>query len=109
MELNRDLLYANDSCRPSLVFDMQRWEVRVSEAFQGGLKEEDELTFFYPSTEWAMAQPLECGGGVEECVGQVSGARNMDRNVLERYRLNEHVTELLEERATEGRGEGESI
>lgn len=38
---------------------MQRWEVRVSEDGEG-LKEGDELTFFYPSTEWSMAQPFDC-------------------------------------------------
>jgi hypothetical protein len=78
----------------------------VSEQLEGGLKEGDELTFFYPSTEWTMAQPFECGCGAEECVGQVSGARDMDSSVLERYWLNGHVNGLLEERATEGRGDG---
>lgn len=104
IQLNCDLLYTNHSCRPSLVFDMQRWEVRVSEGSQGGLKEGDELTFFYPSTEWVMAQPFECDCGAGECVGQVSGARDMDRSVLERYWLNEHIRKLLQENPTEGRG-----
>ena len=27
------------------------------------ISEGDELTFFYPSTEWAMAEPFECGCG----------------------------------------------
>ncbi|RMZ68838.1 galactose-proton symport [Pyrenophora seminiperda CCB06] len=96
IELNSDLVYINHSCAPSLVFDMARWEIRVSE--QGkGLKEGDELTFFYPSTEWVMAQPFDCLCKTERCVGRVSGARDMDAGVLGRYWLNRHVEELLEE------------
>ncbi|KAJ4309364.1 hypothetical protein N0V94_008966, partial [Neodidymelliopsis sp. IMI 364377] len=61
IELNCDLVYINHSCQPSLIFDMEAWEVRVNPDLEGGLKEGDELTFFYPSTEWSMAQPFECG------------------------------------------------
>ncbi|KAG9380327.1 hypothetical protein A1F94_009222 [Pyrenophora tritici-repentis] len=31
IELNSDLVYINHSCAPSLVFDMARWEIRVSD------------------------------------------------------------------------------
>ncbi|KAF2825525.1 hypothetical protein CC86DRAFT_261521, partial [Ophiobolus disseminans] len=95
IELNCDLVYINHSCKPSLVFDMQRWELRV-----GGqdLKEGDELTFFYPSTEWHMAQPFECLCGNEECRGRITGAKDMDGGVLGEYWLNGHIEELLEEK-----------
>ena len=96
IELNSDLIYINHSCAPSLVFDMARWEIRVSEKGEG-LKEGDELTFFYPSTEWVMAQPFDCFCKTAECVGRVSGARDMEKGVLGRYWLNKHVEELLEE------------
>ncbi|KAF5856989.1 hypothetical protein ETB97_006445 [Aspergillus alliaceus] len=56
IELNSDLVYCNHSCNPSLVFDMTRFEVRVSE--DRPLSVGDELTFFYPSTEWKMVQPF---------------------------------------------------
>ncbi|KAE8824123.1 hypothetical protein PTNB73_09082 [Pyrenophora teres f. teres] len=97
IELNSDLVYINHSCAPSLVFDMARWEIRVSDKGEG-LKEGDELTFFYPSTEWDMAQPFDCLCKKKECVGRVAGARDMDESVLGRYWLNAHVEELLEER-----------
>jgi hypothetical protein len=97
IELNCDLLYTNHSCRPSLVFDMQRWEVRVSS--ERDLKEGDELTFFYPSTEWHMAQPFECGCGQEGCRGKISGAKDMDESVLAEYWLNAHIEEMLVEKA----------
>ncbi|EDU49408.1 hypothetical protein PtrSN002B_007462 [Pyrenophora tritici-repentis] len=97
IELNSDLVYINHSCAPSLVFDMARWEIRVSDKGQG-LKEGDELTFFYPSTEWDMAQPFDCLCKDEVCVGRVGGAKDMDEGVLARYWINAHVEELLEER-----------
>ncbi|KAH6881859.1 hypothetical protein BKA58DRAFT_9375 [Alternaria rosae] len=97
IELNCDLVYINHSCKPSLVFDMQRWEVRVSEQGEG-LKEGDELTFFYPSTEWSMAQPFECLCKTEVCAGEIKGAKDMGREVLGRYWLNAHIEEMLAER-----------
>ncbi|EMD64250.1 hypothetical protein COCSADRAFT_36825 [Bipolaris sorokiniana ND90Pr] len=97
IELNCDLLYVNHSCKPSLVFDMQKWEVRVSERGEG-LKEGDELTFFYPSTEWSMAQPFECLCKEEACKGVIKGARDMNEGALREYWLNAHVEEMLEER-----------
>lgn len=98
IELNCDLVYINHSCSPSLVFDMQRWEVRVSEDREGGLKVGDELTFFYPSTEWSMAQPFECLCKTSECKGRITGARDMPREVLGKYWLNGHIEEMLAEK-----------
>jgi hypothetical protein len=104
IELNCDLVYVNHSCKPSLVFDMQRWEVRVNGELEGGLKIGDELTFFYPSTEWHMAQPFECLCGGEGCKGMIQGARDMDEGVLGEYWLNGHVAEMLGERKREVAG-----
>ncbi|OAL44769.1 hypothetical protein IQ07DRAFT_476878, partial [Pyrenochaeta sp. DS3sAY3a] len=98
IELNCDLVYINHSCRPSLVFDMQRWEVRVNPALEGGLKAGDELTFFYPSTEWHMAQPFDCLCGQDVCRGRIAGARDMEGSVLGEYWLNAHIEGLLEEK-----------
>jgi hypothetical protein len=98
IELNSDLLYTNHSCRPTLVFDMLCWETRVNPDLKDGLNIGDELTFFYPSTEWTMAQPFECHCGYSECVGRISGAKDMPADVLGRYWLNAHIKELLEEK-----------
>lgn len=65
---------------------------------EGGLKEGDELTFFYPSTEWDMAQPFDCLCGSGVCKGRISGARDMDGGVLSKYWLGEHIRDLLEEK-----------
>lgn len=104
IELNCDLVYINHSCRPTLVFDMQQWEVRVASELDGGLKEGDELTFFYPSTEWEMAQPFDCHCGTKNCLGTISGAKDMDREILSKYWLSPHIKDLLDESAPRSGG-----
>ncbi|KAJ4349648.1 uncharacterized protein N0V89_008265 [Didymosphaeria variabile] len=97
IELNCDLVYINHSCRPTLVFDMLKWEVRVNPEMKGGLTAGEELTFFYPSTEYDMAQPFECRCQEKECRGTISGAKDMSSDVLRQYWLNPHIEELLQE------------
>lgn len=97
IELNSDLVYINHSCKPTLVFDMNRWEVRVDSGLEGGLKAGDELTFFYPSTEWHMSQPFDCLCKKAECQGKITGAKDMPADVLKNYWLSQHIQELLQE------------
>lgn len=102
-ELNSDLIFCNHSCAPTIIFDMGKLEVRVVE--NRALKKGDPLTFFYPSTEWDMAQPFECNCGAPEniCKGWISGAKNMKLGHLEGYWLNDHIVRLLAQReAMEG-------
>jgi hypothetical protein len=70
----------------------------VNPDLEGGLREGDELTFFYPSTEWSMKQPFECLCKSGECKGTIKGARDMRVVDLDDYWLSEHVKELLHER-----------
>jgi hypothetical protein len=97
IELNSDLIYCNHSCAPSLEFDMQKFEIRV--ARDKDIKVGDALTFFYPSTEFDMAQPFqcECSAGEGNCKGWIAGAGQMAREALEGYWLNEHIEILLAE------------
>lgn len=70
-----------------------------------GLKAGQELTFFYPSTEWDMAQGFDCFCGSEKCLGYISGAKNLSRNDLKGHWLSGHIRELLaEEREIEMNG-----
>jgi hypothetical protein len=54
--------------------------------------------FFYPSTEWSMAQPFDCLCGTPSCRGRITGARDMPPEQLEGVWLNRHIRDLLEER-----------
>jgi hypothetical protein len=93
IELNSEIVFINHSCAPSVIFDMSRFEVRVSK--ERDLKKGDAITFFYPSSEWEMAQHFECTCGEGVCVGVVQGAGLMDEGVLRRYWLNGHIERLL--------------
>lgn len=96
IELNSDLVYCNHSCDPSVVFDMGNYQVRV--VANRPLKRGDDVTFFYPSTEWDMRQRFECQCGSGRCLGQVQGAKYLDQGVLKGYWLNSHIERLLKQR-----------
>ncbi|KIE02585.1 Post-SET domain protein, partial [Metarhizium majus ARSEF 297] len=93
--LNSDLLYINHSCEPSLIFDTGNMNVLVGPK---GLKPGDELTFFYPSTEWHMNQPFTCLCGHPTCRGTISGAKDMTPQQLHGVWLNGHIRDLLDDR-----------
>jgi hypothetical protein len=97
IELNSDLVYCNHSCSPTLEFDMSQLVVRV--ARDRDLRAGDPLTFWYPSTEWKMAQPFECSCGTSACKGWITGAGEMDEGVVTGYWLNPHIEALLDEKA----------
>ncbi|OTB04180.1 hypothetical protein M426DRAFT_321036 [Hypoxylon sp. CI-4A] len=94
LNLNSDLLYINHSCEPSLIFDTANFNILAG---PNGLQAGEELTFFYPSTEWDMAQPFDCLCGKPTCRGRISGAKDMTKARLEGVWLNGHIHELLEE------------
>ncbi len=99
LELNSDLVFINHGCNPSLEFDMARFEIRVVK--DRPLHEGDELSFFYPSTEWRMAQPFDCRCDAPKgiCLKSIEGAENLSDAVLGRYWLNKHIEELLADRS----------
>ncbi|KAH9220713.1 hypothetical protein DL95DRAFT_289178 [Leptodontidium sp. 2 PMI_412] len=97
LNLNSDLVYINHSCEPSLTFDLAPDSLSIL-AGPKGLKPGDELTFFYPSTEWDMAQGFDCFCGSETCRGFISGAKNMRKEQLDGLWLNAHIRTLLSER-----------
>ncbi|KAH6604887.1 post-set domain-containing [Trichoderma cornu-damae] len=98
LNLNSDLLYINHSCEPSLHFDMGNMKIVAGPK---GLRPGDELTFFYPSTEWSMAQPFSCFCGKPTCKEVITGAKDMPPQQLEGLWLNDHIHELLEEQASQ--------
>ncbi|KAI1083781.1 hypothetical protein F5B20DRAFT_349949 [Whalleya microplaca] len=99
LNLNSDLLYINHSCEPTLIFDTSNFNIIAG---PNGLQPGEELTFFYPSTEWDMAQPFDCLCGRTTCRGRISGAKDMTNAQLEGIWLNGHIHELLEEQSRNG-------
>ncbi|ETS78954.1 hypothetical protein PFICI_08807 [Pestalotiopsis fici W106-1] len=94
LNLNSDLLYLNHSCEPSLIFDTANFNILVGPK---GLQVGEELTFFYPSTEWEMAQPFDCFCGKATCRGRIAGAKDITPQQLAGLWINGHIRELIEQ------------
>lgn len=100
VELNSALLFLNHSCNPSLEIDTSTMEIRVAKA--KNLNIGDELTFFYPSTEWEMDKPFSCLCGAESrCLGIVTGAADIPTEKLSEWFINEHIVKLKTAQMTE--------
>lgn len=55
---------------------------------------EEELTFFYPSTEWEMARPFNCMCQSPNCLKYVAGAKCMPSEILLQYQTNSHISNM---------------
>lgn len=85
------LQYVNHSCSPNIFFDTDLMEIVCLEPISPG----DEFSFFYPSTEWAMESPFNCFCGHSNCLGQITGARDLDPRLLTQYRLTDFIQSKL--------------
>jgi hypothetical protein len=85
------LQYCNHSCAPNAFFDTSRLEFIALQNIEPG----DELTFFYPSTEWNMQQPFSCNCNYHNCLGTISGASYLSHSVLQNYRLTDFIQDQL--------------
>jgi hypothetical protein len=81
----------NHSCDPNVILDTENMLVIARYDIRGG----DELTFFYPSTEWEMDAPFICLCGAANCIHVVAGARFLSLSTLENHFLNRHIRELM--------------
>lgn len=85
------LQYINHSCEPNTFFDTKTGEVVAIRNIVPG----EEITFFYPSTEWSMSQPFTCFCGTANCLGQIQGAAHLSKKNLANYRFAEHIQRRL--------------
>ncbi len=89
------LQYINHSCDPNVFFDTTTMKLVALK----DLQPEEELTFFYPSTEWKMTQPFGCYCGSHQCLGNIKGAAYLTKEAIERYRLTDFIQQQLAKRA----------
>lgn len=80
----------NHSCAPNVVIETTALEIKALHDIAAGT----ELTYFYPSTEWHMAEPFECHCGALKCLGLINGAATLSAEVLSQYVVNEHIAAL---------------
>ena len=85
------LQYINHSCDPNTFFDTTNMRVVCLKKINIG----EAMTFFYPSTEWSMAQGFNCLCRSENCLGTIQGAKHLSSEVLGEYRLSDHIGKKL--------------
>ena len=88
------LQYINHSCNPNVFFDTTTMQLIALQAIQPG----DELMFFYPSTEWEMAQPFDCFCGTTQCLQRIQGAAHLTDDEAMRYRLTNFIQQKIQNR-----------
>ena len=81
----------NHSCDPNVILDTERL-IMVA---RRDIKKGEELSFFYPSTEWEMDAPFICLCGASNCIHVVAGARFLPLSTLENHYLNRHIREMM--------------
>jgi SET domain len=85
------LQYINHSCSPNVFFDTTTFKVICLQP----IRVKDELTYFYPSTEWSMSQPFRCVCGAKNCLGYIQGASHLPKDVLPGYRFTDFIFQQL--------------
>ncbi|MCX6208718.1 MAG: SET domain-containing protein-lysine N-methyltransferase [Bacteroidetes bacterium] len=86
------LQYCNHSCNPNCFFNTSSFEfVAVKDIAIG-----DELTFFYPSSEWNMTQQFACTCGSKNCLQTIKGAAYLSKEILSNYKLTDFIQSMLE-------------
>lgn len=86
------LQYTNHHCDPNIYFNVVDFTIDCIK----DIAIDDEITFFYPSTEWSMSDPFECKCGAINCVHIINGAKYMDKSILSQYKLAPFIQELIE-------------
>jgi len=88
------LQYINHSCSPNVFFNTTTMELVCLQAMQPG----DEFTFFYPSTEWEMAQPFVCNCGSAACLQLINGASHLSVETLSKYKLTDFIRQQVKQK-----------
>jgi hypothetical protein len=89
------LQYINHSCNPNVFFDTTSMQLVALKEVRPG----DEMTFFYPSTEWEMTQPFNCYCGHTGCLGDIKGAAVLPEETIKQFRFTDFIQQQLAKRA----------
>ncbi|MDP3838974.1 MAG: hypothetical protein Q8Q54_08645, partial [Methylococcales bacterium] len=81
-------------CEPNTFFDTEKGEVVALRA----IHQNEELTFFYPATEWSMNQPFQCVCHTPSCLGVIQGAAHLEDTVIINYRFSRYIQKKIEQR-----------
>ena len=85
------LQFINHSCNPNLFFNLNSMQVDCLQNINPG----DELTYFYPSTEWWLQESFICHCGSKNCIGEIKGAAFLSWDLFKRYKFTPFILEKL--------------
>jgi hypothetical protein len=85
------LHFTNHSCNPNVVCDIQNLQFIAIKP----IAKEEELTWFYPSTEWNMNQPFNCICQSGNCLGYIQGSAHLSTSILTQYQLSDFIKTKL--------------
>lgn len=81
----------NHSCDPNCYFDTTQGNFLALKSIGLG----DELTFFYPSTEWDMDRSFSCSCGSHNCLGTIQGAKYLAADTIKAYRFTDFISQKI--------------
>mgnify|MGYP003337833559 CR=1 FL=1 len=81
------LQFINHSCDPNCFFDTTSLRVVALRNIYAG----EEMTFFYPATEWEMSQPFVCNCKTAQCLKNIRGGKHLSEEEANRHHLNEYI------------------
>jgi hypothetical protein len=86
------LQYVNHSCNPNVFFNTTTFQLVALR----DIGVDEELTFFYPSTEWDMAQAFQCNCSSDNCLQTIQGVKYISAHILKNYKLTDFINKMLE-------------
>ncbi len=86
------LQYMNHSCDPNVFFDTTKQVVTVLKPIDVG----EEITFFYPSTEWSMHRAFDCLCQSDNCLESIQGAAHLPLELITNYQLSDYIQQKLD-------------
>jgi hypothetical protein len=90
------LQYINHSCDPNVFFNTTTMQLVALKQIDA----EEEMVFFYPSTEWKMTQAFDCYCGSPRCIGRIKGAAYLSATIQAQYRFTDFIqSQLLAKKA----------
>jgi len=84
------LQYVNHCCEPNVLFNTTTMQLECISDIEAG----EELRFFYPATEWCMAQQFVCNCGKPNCIGLIQGAADTPTEILNKYKLTDFIKSM---------------
>jgi len=85
------LQYVNHSCEPNVFFNTKSMKLVCIKKIEVG----DELRFFYPSSEWEMAQSFICNCGAQDCLKLIQDAKFLTKETIEKHIFTDFIKQQL--------------